>query len=182
MEMKLIEFNRRGFICAFNKDLTAAEQEALSKEERVVFKAMNKLEAKYFVVMKRISEQYMLVAPIFTSKHKDCKKIRINNKEFWVNFMTFYMVPEKLFEAVPGKYLDYSYRTITDIYTSHNNVLKEKWRRENEQRILDQELRRMARERKRNERRYNMEHLYPVPEYLQKAASRPCSGGLVAFR
>ena len=172
MEMKLIEFNRRGFICAFNKDLAAAEQEALTKEERVVFKAMNKLEAK----------QYMLVAPIFTSKHKDCKKIRINNKEFWVNFMTFYMVPEKLFEAVPGKYLDYSYRTITDIYTSHNNVIKEKWRRENEQRILDQELRRMARERKRNERRYNMEHLYPVPEYLQKAVRRPYSGGLAASR
>lgn len=182
MAMKLIEFNRRGFICAFNRKMTPGEKEALTGEERVIFRAIEKLDAKYFVVMKRISEKYMLVAPVFSSRRKDCKKIRINNKEFWVNFMTFYMVPEKIFEAVPGKYLDFSYRTITDIYTSHNNVLKEKWRRENEQRILNQELRRMARARKRNERHYNMEHLYPVPKYLQQAAARPLRGGTMSAR
>lgn len=133
MAMKLIEFNRRGFICAFNRKMTPGEKEALIGEERVILRAIEKLDAKYFVVMKRISEKYMLIAPVFSSRRKDCKKIRINNKEFWVNFMTFYMVPEKIFEAVPGKHLDFSYRTIMDIYTSHNNVLKEKWRSENEQ-------------------------------------------------
>ena len=92
--------------------MTSGEKEALTREERVIFRAIEKLDAKYFVVMKRISEKYMLVAPVFTSRRKDCKKIHINNKEFWVNFMTFYMAPEKIFEAVPGKYLDFSYRTI----------------------------------------------------------------------
>ena len=66
----------------------------------------------------------MLVAPVFTKQRKDCKKIRINRKEYWVNFMTFYIVPVKMMEPAPGKYLDFSYRTITDIYRSHNNVVK----------------------------------------------------------
>ena len=142
-----------------------------------------KLPAKFFVVMKRINDTYMLVAPVFeTQKKRDCKGIRVNNRRFWVNFMTFYVVPEKIMEAVPGKYLDYSYKTICAIYDSHNNVLREKWRKENEKRIMDQEHRRMARERKKNERRCNMDYLYPVPEYLQRAARRPYSGGLMAAR
>lgn len=183
MEMRWNEFNRRGAICAFNKALSPEVLDALNREELVIYRAIAKLQAKYFVVMKRINEAYMLVAPVFeTQKKRDCKGIRVNNRRFWVNFMTFYVVPEKIMEAVPGKYLDYSYKTICAIYDSHNNVLRERWRKENEKRITDQELRRMARERKKNERRCSMDYLYPVPEYLQRAARKPYSGGLMAAR
>lgn len=182
MDMKLIEFNRRGFICALNNDMDAKERKKLTKEERVMHQSVIGLHAKYFVVMKRISEKEMLVAPVFTSKRKNCKKIHVNNKEYWVNFMTFYVVPEKIFQAVPGKYLDHSYKTITDIYTSHNNTLKEKWRKEHEKRLIQQEMRRRARERKQNEHRYNMDYLYPIPEYMQKAARTPCYAGAMSAR
>ena len=183
MEMRLNDFNRRGAICAFNKALPQEVLNDLNREELVIYRAIEKLQAKFFVVMKRINDTYMLVAPVFeTQKKRDCKEIRVNNRRFWVNFMTFYVVPEKIMEAVPGKYLDCSYKTICAIYDSHNNVLREKWRKENEKRIMDQEHRRMARERKKNERRCNMDYLYPVPEYLQRAARRPYSGGLMAAR
>lgn len=183
MEMKLNDFNRRGMICAFTKNPTLELMQSLKEDELVVFSAIENLQAKYFVVMKRISDDYMLVAPAFeTQKKKDCKGIRVNGKRFWVNFMTFYVVPVRIMEAVPGKYLDYAYKTISGIYESHNNVLKEKWRRENEQRIIDQELRRRARERKKNEWRYNMDHLYPIPGYLQQAARNPYSGGTMVSR
>lgn len=68
----------------------------------------------------------MIVVPVFDVKRKDNKIIRINNHQYWVGFINFYVVPEKIFEAAPGKYLDYSYWTINAIYTSHNNVLKKK--------------------------------------------------------
>ena len=181
MEMKLNDFNRRGAICAFNKRPQQEMMAALSNDDQVVCRAIADLQAKYFVVMKRISEDHMLVAPVFeVQKRKDCKGIRINNKRLWVNFMTFYVVPVQIMEAVPGKYLDYPYRTICAIYDSHNHVLKEKWRRENEQRIMDQELRRQARERKRNEPRYNMDYLYPIPEYMQQGARHPIYAGSMA--
>ena len=181
--MNMFEFNRRGFICALNRNMTVQEVEELSRKEFVIYKALQKLDAKYFVVMKRISETMMLVAPVFVSQRKKCKKIRINQREYWVNFMSFYAVPEKLFEAAPGKYLDYSYKTISEIYTSHNNVLKEKWRRANEKEMIEQELRRCARDRKRNARRYDMSHLYPgIPQYVQQGARHPYGGGMMSPR
>lgn len=182
METKLINFNRRGAICTYNKSFGDKELKSLTAEEQVIAEAVRILNARYFVVMKRIDEGHMLVAPVFTAKRRECKSIRINNKQLWVNFMTFYVVPEQIMQAVPGKYLDYPYRTVTAIYSSHNNVLKEKWHRENEQRMIDQELRRRARERKYNPRRYNMDYLYQTPEYLQKDLKHPCSGGLVSAR
>lgn len=183
MEMRLNDFNRRGAICAFNKNLDVELLDSLKGEEFVIYKAIANLQAKYFVVMKRISDDLMLVAPAFeTQKKKDCKGIRVNGKRFWVNFMTFYVVPVRIMEAVPGKYLDYSYKTICGIYESHNNVLKEKWRRENEQRAIDQELRRQARDRKKKERRYHMDGLYQIPAYVRQGARHPYSGGLMMGR
>lgn len=105
MEMRWNEFNRRGAICTFNKALPPEVLDSLSSEELVIYRAIAKLQAKYFVVMKRINEAYMLVAPVFeTQKKRDCKGIRVNNRRFWVNFMTFYVVQEKIMEAVPGVY------------------------------------------------------------------------------
>lgn len=182
MKMKLIEFNRRGAVCVFCRNPEPKEIETLTKEEKVIYKAIAGIDARYFVVMKRINARYMIVVPVFDAKRKDSKIIRINNHQYWVGFMNFYVVPEKIFEAAPGKYLDYSYRTINAIYTSHNNVLKERWRREKEKCMADQELRRRERERKRNERRYHMDAFYPVPGYLQKAARKPYSGGAMASR
>lgn len=83
MRMKLIEFNRRGFICAFNREMTSGEKEALTREERVIFRAIEKLDAKYFVVMKRISEKYMLVWKyIVTRSTKERTYVRyVNGKK-----------------------------------------------------------------------------------------------------
>lgn len=121
MEQRIIYFNRRGAICA----LSANKAEiGLNMEESAIHRNLAELQTKYFLVMKHISNKRMLVAPVFTKQRKDCKKIRINRKEYWVNFMTFYIVPVKMMEPAPGKYLDFSYRTITDIYRSHNNVVK----------------------------------------------------------
>lgn len=121
MEQRIIYFNRRGAICALSAN--KAEM-GLNIEESAIHRNLAELQTKYFLVMKHISNRRMLVAPVFTKQRKDCKKIRINRKEYWVNFMTFYIVPVKMMEPAPGKYLDFSYRTITDIYRSHNNVVK----------------------------------------------------------
>lgn len=121
MEQRIIYFNRRGAICALSAN--KAEM-GLNIEESAIHRNLAELQTKYFLVMKHISNRRMLVAPVFTKQRKDCKKIRINHKEYWVNFMTFYIVPVKMMEPAPGKYLDFSYRTITDIYRSHNNVVK----------------------------------------------------------
>lgn len=121
MEQRIIYFNRRGAICALSAN--KAEM-GLNLEESAIHRNLAELQTKYFLVMKHISNRRMLVAPVFTKQRKDCKKIRINRKEYWVNFMTFYIVPVKMMEPAPGKYLDFSYRTITDIYRSHNNVVK----------------------------------------------------------
>ena len=121
MEQRIIYFNRRGAICALSAN--KAEM-GLNIEESAIHRNLAELQTKYFLVMKHISNRRMLVAPVFTKQRMDCKKIRINRKEYWVNFMTFYIVPVKMMEPAPGKYLDFSYRTITDIYRSHNNVVK----------------------------------------------------------
>lgn len=121
MEQRIIYFNRRGAICALSAN--KAEM-GLNIEESAIHRNLAELQTKYFLVMKHISNRRMLVAPVFTKQRKDCKEIRINRKEYWVNFMTFYIVPVKMMEPAPGKYLDFSYRTITDIYRSHNNVVK----------------------------------------------------------
>lgn len=121
MEQRIIYFNRRGAICALGAN--KAEM-GLNMEELAIHRNLTELQTKYFIVMKHVSKKHMLVAPVFTKQRKDCKKIRINRKGYWVNFMTFYIVPVKMMEPAPGKYLDFTYRTITDIYRSHNNVLK----------------------------------------------------------
>lgn len=143
MRDNLIYFNRRGAVCALRKDLDEA---ALPHEESVVYRAISPLQARYFLVMKHIDMDLMLVAPVYGAKRKDTKSVGINGKRFWVNFMTFYVVPVKIMEAVPGKYLDYSFKTITGIYDSHNNVLKTKWRSEAEHREISQ-MRRQERQR-----------------------------------
>lgn len=178
MENKLINFNRRGMICAINK---TCQEQNLTSEEAVICRTVAGLDARYFVVMKRIDDRHMLVAPVFGKKRRNCRTIGINGRQFWVNFMTFYVVPEQAMEAAPGKYLDNSYKSISAIYTSHNNVLNEKWRREKEERMMDQELRRLARERKYKKHRYNMDR-YEIPEYIRQRAMHPYSGGLVRSR
>lgn len=127
MGNSLFYFNRRGAVCALRRDIEVSQ---LPHEEAVSFRAISSLQARCFLVMKHIDMKLMLVAPVFTAKRKDTKSIGINGKRFWVNFMTFYVVPVGIMEAVPGKYLDYSFKTITAIYESHNNVLRAKWRQE----------------------------------------------------
>lgn len=96
-----------------------------------------------------------------------------------MNFMTFYVVPYKIMMTTPGKYMDYSYKSICGIYHSHNSVLKEKWRRQDEAKMAEDELRRMARERKYNQRRYDMSTYYPIPQYVRDGARHAYSGGLM---
>lgn len=121
-------FNRRGSICALGKSVS---KDKLSEEEQVVYRALEELQTRFFVVMKHISANKMLVAPVFKAKRMECRKIGINHKEYWVNFMTFYVVPVKMMETAPGKYLDHSYTAVTDIYHAHNTVLQARWDREN---------------------------------------------------
>lgn len=171
------DFNHRGAICAFDQE---CEKEVLTREELVISRTLKDLNARYFVVMKRIDDDHMLVAPVFTKQpRKDGKRIQINGKRFWVNFMTFYVVPYKIMMATPGKYMDYSYKSICGIYHSHNSVLKEKWRRQDEAKMVEDELRRMARKRKYNQRRYDMSSYYPIPKYVRDGARHAYSGGLM---
>jgi hypothetical protein len=179
MEHTLFYFNRRGAVCALSKSV---DPEALNKDASVVYRAISPLKAKYFLVMKHISGSHMLVAPVFDAKRKDCKVVRINGKRLWVNFMTFYVVPVHLMEAAPGKYLDYSFKTITGIYTSHNNVLKEKWRREAEARAWDEILRKNSRNFRQQERRRARQEPLVVPSYLQWNAAHPYNGGTMTSR
>ena len=60
--------------------------------------------------------------------------------------MREYLERVKHMEAAPGKYLDYSFNTITAIYESHNNVLNAKWRGEAEHRENNQ-MKRQERQR-----------------------------------
>ena len=171
------DFNHRGAVCTFDQE---CEREALTREELAISKTLKDLNARYFVVMKRIDDDHMLVAPVFTKQpRKDGKVVLINGKKLWVNFMTFYVVPYKIMEAAPGKFLDYSYKAICGIYQSHNSVLKEKWRRQNEAKMAEDELRRMAGARKYNQRRYDMSDFYPIPKYVQDGARHAFSGGLM---
>lgn len=171
------DFNHRGAVCAFDQE---CEKETLTKEELAISRTLKELNARYFVVMKRIDDDHMLVAPVFTKQpRKDSKVVLINGKKLWVNFMTFYAVPYKIMAATPGKFLDYSYKAISGIYQSHNSVLKEKWRRQKEVKMVEDELRRMARARKYNQRRYDMSTYYPIPKYIQDGARHAFGGGLM---
>lgn len=142
MKNSLIYFNRRGAVCALRKEYDVAR---LPRDQCEIHGSLSSLQARYFVVMKRIDKRLMLVAPVFSAKRKDSKSIWINGKRFWVGFMNFHVVPEDLFEAVPGKYLDHSFKTIADIYESHNNVLKSRKLQERKRRTMCQVKRRIRR-------------------------------------
>lgn len=135
MTNSLLYFNRRGAVCALRKNISEAQ---LPQEYAEVYHTVSSRQARYFLVMKHIDMNLMLVAPVFEAKRKDTKSIGINGKRFWVNFMTFYVVPVDMMEAVPGKYLDYSFKTITAIYESHNNVLNARSRRKEKERRAEQ--------------------------------------------
>lgn len=160
----LFYFNRRGGVCALHKDLDA---EMLPHEESVIYRAISPLQARYFLVMKHIDMDLMLVAPVFEAKRKDTKKIGINGKRYWVNFMTFYVVPIGIMEAVPGKYLDYSFKTISAIYESHNNVLKDKLRH-NEKCRTGIEKKRQEQQRYRESERHRLKKKeLRIPSHLR---------------
>lgn len=78
------DFNHRGAICAFDQE---CEKEALTREERAISRTLKDLNARYFVVMKRIDDDHMLVAPVFTKQpRKDGKRIQINGKKILGEF------------------------------------------------------------------------------------------------
>lgn len=81
--------------------------------------------------------------------------------------MTFYVVPVDIMKAVPGKYLDYSFKTITAIYESHNNVLNSKWRREAEERAVNRMVRHARQRYRESERKRLSRKELRIPGHLR---------------
>lgn len=68
MGTSLFYFNRRGAVCALRKNMDMTN---LNHDPSVVYRSVSSLQARYFLVMKHIDMDLMLVALVFGAKRKE---------------------------------------------------------------------------------------------------------------